>query len=187
MPFSKKQLAANRHNAQKSTGPKTPEGKAVSSRNALKHGIRSAELVIASPRFKENPEHYRRIYDSFMEEFKPTSHIQKCLATEIVNAIWRSRRVARVESALLQKYPLSSQSASPLLPDSPDDSLSPERLALFRACLVALNSNPCDTSVYSALRYGREIDGRLTRLYRTLRHIQMLENLERRQKPGAKN
>ena len=37
--ISQKQLEANRKNALKSTGPRTPEGKAAISRNALKHGI----------------------------------------------------------------------------------------------------------------------------------------------------
>ena len=38
-----KQTIANRKNAKKSTGPKTAKGKAISSQNALKHGLRSAE------------------------------------------------------------------------------------------------------------------------------------------------
>ena len=33
------QINANRRNAQKSTGPRSPEGKAATSRNALKHGL----------------------------------------------------------------------------------------------------------------------------------------------------
>ena len=40
------QIAANRLNVQKSTGPRTPEGKAASSSNALKHGMDAASIVI---------------------------------------------------------------------------------------------------------------------------------------------
>jgi hypothetical protein len=43
--ISLKQMEANRRNAQKSTGPKTPDGRAVSKMNALKHGILSKEVL----------------------------------------------------------------------------------------------------------------------------------------------
>ncbi len=45
-PISEKRLAANRENAKKSTGPHTEEGKAASSRNAVKHGFRSASFAV---------------------------------------------------------------------------------------------------------------------------------------------
>ncbi len=45
-PVSERRLAANRANAQKSTGPRTPEGKAASSRNAVRHGFRSATFAV---------------------------------------------------------------------------------------------------------------------------------------------
>jgi hypothetical protein len=48
-----RQLAANRANAQHATGPRTPQGKAVSSRNNTRHGLRSTTPVI--PRL-ESPE-----------------------------------------------------------------------------------------------------------------------------------
>jgi len=41
-----KQLKANRENAKKSTGPKSKEGKAITSKNAIKHGILSNVTVL---------------------------------------------------------------------------------------------------------------------------------------------
>jgi hypothetical protein len=43
---SDKQMRANRQNARKSTGPKTPEGKAVARLNALKHGLLSQQILL---------------------------------------------------------------------------------------------------------------------------------------------
>jgi hypothetical protein len=45
-PISEKRLAANRANAQKSTGPRTPEGRAKSSQNAVKHGFRATSFAV---------------------------------------------------------------------------------------------------------------------------------------------
>jgi len=42
---SDKQLAANRANAQRSTGPRTPEGKAIARYNALTHGILARAVI----------------------------------------------------------------------------------------------------------------------------------------------
>ncbi len=53
------QINANRQNAQKSTGPRTAEGKAVVSQNAVKHGLFAAEAVIRI----ENPADYEPAHD----------------------------------------------------------------------------------------------------------------------------
>jgi hypothetical protein len=45
-PISEKRLAANRENAKRSSGPRTPEGKARSSRNAVKHGFRASSFAV---------------------------------------------------------------------------------------------------------------------------------------------
>jgi hypothetical protein len=175
MPCSKKQLAANRRNAKMSTGPRTPEGKAVSSRNALKHGIFSADTILKFPPFNENRKHYHRVRDLFMKELAPTSSLQKCLATEIINTVWRSRRVVRAKNAIILKQSPLSHVPSP--PTPVDDSLPPESLALLRACLAGLLCRPRDTSIYNILRYEREMDGRIDHLYRMLLHLQMIESL----------
>ena len=46
---SERQLAANRANAQRSTGPRPPEGKAASARTRLKHGILSKAVISSIP------------------------------------------------------------------------------------------------------------------------------------------
>ena len=43
---SEKQAEANRRNALNSTGPKTPEGKAAVSHNALRHGLLSRDILL---------------------------------------------------------------------------------------------------------------------------------------------
>jgi hypothetical protein len=50
------QIAANRANAQKSTGPKTDAGRNASKMNALKHGIFSSEILVRGRHIEENPE-----------------------------------------------------------------------------------------------------------------------------------
>ena len=47
MTISEKQLLANQRNAQLSTGPRTEAGRAISSKNAIKHGLRAREAGVS--------------------------------------------------------------------------------------------------------------------------------------------
>ena len=47
---SEKKIAANRRNAQKSTGPKTLSGKTIASMNALKHGLCARKPIVTGER-----------------------------------------------------------------------------------------------------------------------------------------
>ncbi len=61
MTVSKKQLKANKKNAQKG-GVKTSEGKAIVKYNALKHGLLAKEVVITVGEGAESPEEFDALY-----------------------------------------------------------------------------------------------------------------------------
>ncbi len=68
-----KQFQANRRNAQKSTGPKTPEGKAAVSMNALRHGLRARTVVLPG----ENREEFTQLCDDLEVEWSPESRTEQ--------------------------------------------------------------------------------------------------------------
>src|SRR5260370_7174360 len=63
------QITANRANAQKSTGPRSVEGKSASRFNALKHGIDAASVVIPG----EAPPEYEPLAAAYRRDFRPQS------------------------------------------------------------------------------------------------------------------
>jgi len=95
---SVKQIAANQANAQKSTGPKTPEGRAVSKMNALKHGIFSKEVLVSGLNIKESRRDLEDIYERFWQEYSPVGPVEEMLVDQIITAHWRLRRALRAES-----------------------------------------------------------------------------------------
>ena len=82
------QIKANKRNAKKSTGPRTPEGKARVSENAVKHGLRAGRNVIKSESQAEFDHHRRR----FFAELGPSSSIEYALAERIISLAWRLKR-----------------------------------------------------------------------------------------------
>ncbi len=92
------QINANRQNAQKSTGPQTAEGKAVSSQNAVKHGLFAAEAVITG----EDPAVYEAYHDQFLAEWKPVGMTESVMAERIVSMAWRLRRAERMQNQAIE-------------------------------------------------------------------------------------
>ena len=95
---SQKQIEANRRNAQKSTGPRTAEGKARSSRNTLKHGLTSTRVVM----FDEDREEFESIRQQLVAELAPGGGFPAILAGRIAAASWRLRRAARIEREMME-------------------------------------------------------------------------------------
>ena len=81
MPISPEQLAANRANAQKSTGPRTPEGKSKSRLNAFRHGI-TAQVIVMPPEQMEAYMNFNKdLYHAFAQAMSSRSSWSKPAAT----------------------------------------------------------------------------------------------------------
>jgi hypothetical protein len=94
-----KQTAANRMNAQKSSGPRTTAGKAVSRFNALKHGIYAVHQIM----FDEKPEDLAELAAEYHEHHNPADSDQRFLVDTLVHNEWRLRRTRRVEAELWER------------------------------------------------------------------------------------
>jgi hypothetical protein len=97
-PISLAKLAANRPNAQHSTGPKTEAGKAQSRRNALKHGIFAANMFV----YGENPSEYEELLGVLREDLAPESALEELLVEKLAICVWRGKRVLRCEGGLVR-------------------------------------------------------------------------------------
>ena len=82
------QIAANKENSQKSTGPKTPEGKAASSLNRLSHGFASHATIIPG----ENPEEFKALVTGLMSEHQPATDTEQILVEKMALNQWLSLR-----------------------------------------------------------------------------------------------
>jgi hypothetical protein len=113
------QIAANRLNAQKSTGPRTAEGKAASRFNALKYGVDAASIVIPG----EDTAAYDALAADYHRQFHPQSAVEQFHVDTLVRSDWQKRRLQRVEAKLYRA--LLSEGADPedldvaILRDSP--------------------------------------------------------------------
>lgn len=96
--MSPAQLEANRCNAQRSTGPATPEGKAASSMNALKHGIRSSDVVIRGRCLQEDHHEFETLHERLWDDLKPVGALEEILVDQIATTHWRLRRALKAES-----------------------------------------------------------------------------------------
>lgn len=100
---TKKQIEANKQNALVSTGPVTPEGKAIAAQNAVKHGIFARDLLITAGDGKEDEQEYSELLDGLIVSLHPTGQMECLLVEKIAADYWRLRRVLRFESGSIRK------------------------------------------------------------------------------------
>lgn len=87
------QKIAARANGAKSRGPKSENGKAISSRNNLRHGLHAGCLLLPS----ESKERFNELADSLLAEFKPKTAVENILVERIIAAQWRLKRICAFE------------------------------------------------------------------------------------------
>jgi uncharacterized protein (DUF2236 family) len=95
---SPEKLQANRDNAKRSTGPRTPRGKRNSRRNALKHGLLSKDLVISSGEGKESAKEFQDLLSQLKQDLQPVGRAEESLVEIVASCDWRFRRALRAEA-----------------------------------------------------------------------------------------
>jgi len=96
---SEKQIAANRLNAQTSTRPRTPEGRAAVRLNGVKHGLFAQTLVLKG----ESESDFNALLESYEAEHSPTTPTEEALVQQLTMAMWRLRRLYHAEAAYYAK------------------------------------------------------------------------------------
>ena len=116
---SLRQIEANRRNAQKSTGPTSVTGKAVSSMNALKTGIHAKSLVLPSEKLAD----LEQLIDEYYQSHNPTTPEARSLVDDLIYGEWLKRRLRAAETQIWAydhqenyrpdpKYPLGQTAAN---------------------------------------------------------------------------
>ena len=140
---TERQIAANRLNAERSTGPNTLDGKTAVSRNAVTHGLTSYSGLLPGEKLEDFSDLRARVF----AELAPDSAIEIELAERIASLLWRLRRVPAFEAALLAWTNACKEEASLFTADEP-------RLTNWRD-----RDRPRPAAVHDILAFGRSLDG----------------------------
>ena len=108
MPISKRKLEANRRNAQNSTGPATPAGRAAAAQNRIAHGLCGKFRVLES----ENQDDYNDLLERFMEAERPVDDVERELVAKMARHTWMSERAVRLQDACFLPQPRTEQEAA---------------------------------------------------------------------------
>lgn len=174
------QILANRRNARKSTGPRTPKGKTAVAQNAVKHALTAKNETIVS----ESPPEFQQHRDLLLTELAPAGPMESILAERIVSLSWRLKRANRFQNRAIDTMnddqnstPMERLTRSFLPPNPggprprPSDPHSPADLGRLA---VADFSN--SRILERLLMYERRIEHSL---YKTILELQRLQFLRK--------
>jgi hypothetical protein len=84
----------NRANAAHSTGPRSREGKSASSRNSLKHGLASGQLIIPG----EDSAQFETLLNDLLADHQPANATEQLLLHEMAQSFWLTQRAIRLQN-----------------------------------------------------------------------------------------
>jgi len=108
-PTSPAVKAANQANAQKSTGPKTPDGKAASSQNSVKHGLTAKECKALS---WEDQADYNAFRRDIIATYDPQTAEEEAAVMQVVSLQWRMDRIHTLENKAIEACEETPQALS---------------------------------------------------------------------------
>jgi hypothetical protein len=155
---TEKQIAANRLNALKSTGPRTAAGKRRSSQNALKHGAHANHLIVAT----EDESSFAAHADRLQRALSAGNFFEEDLLRIVVQTTWITNRIAVANNIRLDRAitELAAQQA-----DAPNPITDPAHLTS-----IALNQLESDGPSFS-----RQVDQQIRLARASERFVSRLE------------
>ncbi|MCX6621320.1 MAG: hypothetical protein NTY38_09605 [Acidobacteria bacterium] len=104
------QIHANQQNATRSTGPRTPEGKAASASNSTRHGLTGNFHLLPG----EDPADYSELFNEYANEFQPATEHESFLVIQMIEARWKLERIERLQGEAFEQLIASGdQTQSP--------------------------------------------------------------------------
>jgi hypothetical protein len=136
--ISQKKLEANRANAQRSSGPKTEQGKKHSRRNPMKHGLFASVLLVEEA---ERSEVYKKLLYDLIREYAEIGERGHIWVEMLAFCLWQERRIVQWEASIIreQNY-LPADVSGVLQGEALERALampSQQKLDLLRRCQVA--------------------------------------------------
>ena len=158
------QVLANQINAQLSTGPRTAEGKAVSSTNSYRHGVYATRLLFSSPQEEQD---FAELHAAFIEMHHPkTAQEEKCIH-DMARAQWL------LNDAAVEEAQFTARLRDRLTEEIRSEGLDPDHHLAARV-LEARASNK--TLIFS----GRRLRHLHTTYYRALRYLLQFQKERRK-------
>jgi len=179
------QINANRENAQKSTGPRSTQGKAASNRNGLTHGLCAGKHILPG----EDPGDFLFLVQDLFNTFRPVGEAEEKPVLRIAAGQWRLDRafpmeaglyrdrladVAKKDKAHEEQYARDKESAGKYGDPVPPPPTPPDEGDLLARAFIADCAGP--NSLTKLARYEGAIERSIDRSLRQLKAFQAARN-----------